>query len=703
MGRSSSKPGAPPAPDSSAWRGLALQWLLLAGAVILVYSNSLNVPIHYDDELILQVPQVQESPWDPQTVLRMNRRRLIPNLTLVWGVGLTHEASSRGYLVEGSVVLHHCLSMLFHALNAVLVLALLRRAPALARSPPVPFFAALLFAVHPMQTQAVTYIVQRHEVLASTFILLAVISHVEWTRAWDAGHTKRFVCWMGSLVLFAVLACLSKEIAAGLPLLILGWEFAFGAGQGKPWAERGARLFQRTAPYLLVSVAMVIFAWRSIRQWPAGDAWPGMSYPLTQMRVHWSYWSLVFWPVGQSVDHAVAPSTTILDPWVFLGWIGLLSVTVAGILAVRRWPIFSFAVLWHLSALMITSSFYPIRDALVEHRLYLALIGDMTLAAWLLGSLLPRCLGLAGAAPRLGAAFCVVLALLLGGATHRRNAVWESWFTLWSDAVAQAPNKARPHMNLGVALGKLADEAVERGGKAEALRYHRQSIKSYETSLGLKRRAQVYYDLGLAWGNSAVLLPDLGAADQVPRHHEQAVAAFLDALRMNPKMTRVYYDLGNIYYDQIVLSGKPVFEEAIEAFDRAIDASPKKPSAFKNRAQVRILRMQALSKGDDPLTSAQRLEILEAAYVDFAETVRLEPQRVVEHRQAGEVALNLGILHARGGDLEAAQRYISGATQHFDDYLERAPDARQDPGVARSLTQLEQLREGMPAPDRGPR
>ena len=131
MGRSSSKPGAP-ASDGSAWRGLVLQWLLLAGAVILVYSNSLNVPIHYDDELILQDSQVLDSPWDPQTALGMNRRRLIPNLTLIWGVGLTQEASTRGYLAEGSVVLHHCLSMLLHALNAVLVLALLRRAPVLA-------------------------------------------------------------------------------------------------------------------------------------------------------------------------------------------------------------------------------------------------------------------------------------------------------------------------------------------------------------------------------------------------------------------------------------------------------------------------------------------------------------------------------------------------------------------------------------------
>jgi hypothetical protein len=186
-------------------------------------------------------------------------------------------------------------------------------------------------------------------------------------------------------------------------------------------------------------------------------------YALTQGVVIPRYLRLVVLPWGFNVDHDV-PIAAGLTAGVAAGFAFLAALLGCGFHSLRRWPLGGFAVLWFFLALSVESSFLPIQDVMVEHRMYLAMPGVAMLCGlafvWMLGRWRTAAT-IAGA----------VLACLLCALTFMRNEVWRTPLGLWQDALEKSPRKPRPYVNVGVALyhQERLDEAISYYCKALAI------------------------------------------------------------------------------------------------------------------------------------------------------------------------------------------------------------------------------------------
>ncbi len=468
---------------------------------------------------------------------------------------------------------HRGVNLAIHLGSALLVLALVLsgfRTPRVRSSVLAPqawavgLVAGLLFATHPIQTQAVTYVVQRLTSLATLFYLLAAVLYVRWRLARDGGEAgwRSWLAYGGSL-LSALLAMRSKEIAFTLPLALLLLEAVFFDG---PWRRRilGLAPFLAAmalipATLLLSSAPALAFEQDVIEPTRVQTDMARLDYLLTQFTVVARYLGLLVLPVGQTVDHDVALRTSLADPAV-LGSAALLlalAAAAAGLLlgtspgrarpldpAVR---LAALGIAWFFLALSVESSVIPIVDLMYEHRVYLPFAGLSISVATVLA------LGVRRIAPgrtaALTAAVGLLVAALLGGLTWRRNQAWASEVALWTDAVEKTPRKARPRHNLGVALNAL-------GRRAEAMALLREAVR---------------LDPGYALGHESlgVALSDAGRPAEAESH-------FRRAIELDPKAAAPWYDLGTLRFDS------RRYAEAIPFLEQAVARRPGYADAYAN-------------------------------------------------------------------------------------------------------------------------
>jgi hypothetical protein len=374
---------------------------------------------------------------------------------------------------------YHVVNVIVHVLACLAVFGLalaLWETPRLRASPLAPHrlgfatAAVFVFACHPLQTQGVTYIVQRMASMGTLFYVAAVFFYVRARVAPDLGRPALplFV----AAVLCALSAWFSKENTVSLPVMLLLAEAAL-------FDRRNVHKLAALLPTALVAVAAPILwrlvigwndlpgadelsAWEKIRQLTMRTFSPAelrtgtgpLRYFLTQALVVPRYLRLAVLPVGLNVDHDV-PLVHGVTPAVLGGLLLLGALVALGLVSLRRRPLFAFGLLWIFVALSVESSFLPINDVMMEHRMYLAMPGVGLLAAGALMSVQRR-------RPRTAALAAAALVALLPVLTYARNGVWRTPVTLWSDAVRKSPGKARTQLNAGVAFhmeGRL-EEAV---------------------------------------------------------------------------------------------------------------------------------------------------------------------------------------------------------------------------------------------------
>jgi tetratricopeptide (TPR) repeat protein len=371
----------------------------------------------------------------------------------------------------------------FHAVGlglhlAAVLLAFAFLAPLLRRAGhPRPRGVALvvagIFALHPIQAEAVAYAAQRSEVLASLLYLLALALLDRSATGWGTG--RGVAAWAGGGVAW-LLAMGAKTIAISVP-----GAFVVEQAVVAPASERGAAPLRRRALRALVLAAplLALGAWsaalhfRSFATNPGGGA--GFSetplssgaYFLTQLRVQWLYLRLLAWPRGLAFDRSFEPS---------LGPDGAVLAAGAGAVALLALAAFlwvhaerstgprpaerlaAFGILFWFVALSPTSSLVPVTDLAVEHRVYLASLGPFLAAAVgadaLLYRLLPR--------PRAAVAAAVLGSLVLialGLALASRAQIWRSAEALWGEAATASPDSTRAWTNLALELQHRGDRA----------------------------------------------------------------------------------------------------------------------------------------------------------------------------------------------------------------------------------------------------
>jgi hypothetical protein len=365
-------------------------------------------------------------------------------------------------------------NILLHAVNASLVFFFIRRLARRLRTADesgaivIAAVTALVFALHPVQTESVTYIAARSNALATSFCLLALLA---WLRGREAGTGW---WWMLIVALLYVAALASKETAAVLPLAML---LCLAA-------ERTRTRRELVVPLALCALCVVLFVL----------AWPHLPYdyllrtslavrgPLENLAVQaqgvsWLAGQLVLWS-RLNADPMLLPIDALSAQALGQGAM-LMVLLVAGIVGLRRWPAVAFGVLWFFLWLAPTNSLIARLDIANDRQLYVAIIGP----AWLLAH------GIAGL--RLPAwMIALPLALLLCLGTANRNAVYATEQSFWQDVVAKSPHNARAWNNLGMAEAIACQADAARDSFMEASRRDAKFVQP-QVNLALLERGEL--------------------------------------------------------------------------------------------------------------------------------------------------------------------------------------------------------------------
>jgi hypothetical protein len=358
---------------------------LIAGLAFIVYSNTFQVPFHFDDRPnILQNPsiRIQVFSWDRVEEFVKNTYRESIRLVSYFTLALNYSVG--GFDVFG----YHLVNLLIHAASGVLLywfLILTFSLPSLREtyrpvSYKVALFASLVFITHPVQTQSVTYIVQRMTSLAGMFYLLSMTLYIKGRLS--PGKT-RFVYFSG-VGLSYLLGIFSKENAAILPLFIALYEFYFF--QKFDLSHRGRKIVLGLAVMLLILSLIGFTVWGRRYAQLITEGFELRTFTfweriLTQARIVLYYLSLLAYPHPSrfNLDYDFPLSKTLLDPATTL----ISIIIIAGLIGFSIWeakrrPVLSFCILWYFGNLVIESSIFPLEIAF-EHRLYLPSVGPFIL------------------------------------------------------------------------------------------------------------------------------------------------------------------------------------------------------------------------------------------------------------------------------------------------------------------------------------
>lgn len=518
-----------------AWEWSAFAALVVAGG--LAYLNSLGGPFVFDDEgtIVGNASIRQLGPWWEPLLTPAGgvttSGRPFANLTLAlnyaWG-GL----DVRGY---------HLVNLAIHLAAGLVLFGLVRRtfgqAPALARwrqaEWPVALGTAAWWLLHPLQTEAVTYVSQRTEALMGLCYLLTLYAFLRGTEG--EAHRQR---WYALAVVACLLGMASKEVMVSAPVIVLLFDRTFVAGRfAAAWRQRAGFYVTLATTWLLLAALVIGTGGNRGATIGFGVDVPWWRFELTQFPALMHYLKLVGWPEPLVFDYGLQwadDGASLVLP--ILGVVGLVAATGIGL---WQYPTLGFCGAMFFAVLAPTSLLPGIRQTMAEHRLYLALVP--------LGSILV----LGGYALVGRRAWLIVAATVvgLGLLTAARNRVYQSEIALWSDTVAKNPTNAFAQANLGHALAK-ADHATA-------------AVVAYQAALQLAPDSlDVRRNLGL-------VLLQAGRPDE-------AVACWDGLLRVSPEAADVQYDIGN------ALTQLGRLTEAIGHYQTAVRLSPDFADAHCN-------------------------------------------------------------------------------------------------------------------------
>lgn len=643
--------GAPGAPSGlSGPGGVLLAAALLSVAVVLAYSNTFHASFVFDD-----IPYIEEN-----TVIRELGNFWPPSGTRYF----TYLSFALNYHFGGLEVFgYHVVNTAIHIVNSVLVfiiVSLTLRTPAAAASTlarsggavPAGFalaiFTSALFALHPVQTESVTYLTQRFASLTAMFYLLSVALYAGW-RLTSPRLSVRPLYVLA--IVAAAVAQMTKEIAFTLPFAVILYELVFfsGANDGPGPRKRAGYLF----PFLLLLAIIPVNLF--FPHQPSGgeetieemvrrlqvtelETLSRYEYLVTQFRVLVTYLRLLVLPVGQNLDYDYPRYTSFFAPAVLASFAFLAAVfagavyTLARSVKSRALPgmLASFGVLWFFMTISIESSIIPIADVIFEHRLYLPSFG-LFLAAGAGGAALWQRVVPGTRTVGFLLVITLVCSAVFGAATYKRNFVWQDQFTLYDDILRKSPEKPRVHYDLGniyYKAGRL-DEAIE----------------SYRLALALDPEyANALNMLGVAYR-------DLGMV-------ERAVGPLAEAARLKPYRARFHNDVGYAYY----LAGD--IDHAIAALKEAIERRPAMSEAHNN------LGLAYAAKG-----------LMGEAIDEFTRAVGHKPENAAAHYNLADALAGAG---RYGEAADHYRRFIETAPEHLRSYV---------PAARRAIEEMEALRE----------
>jgi len=616
-------PALPPRFFARPW----LPALALVAAVVLAYANTLHAPFLFDDGgAVTRNPTIRDltslavlrPPADGSTTTG----RPVVNLSFALNFAVSGENA-------GS---YHALNLALHAAAALALLGIVRRTlrlPALsarwgASAPSVAFFTALLWALHPLQTESVSCIAQRTESLCGLFFLLTLYGFIRATG--PTPHARR---WFAVSFFACLLGMATKEVMVTAPLIVLLYDRTFLATTfAAGWRARRGYYAALAGTWFLLAGLVLLGGGARGTAAGFGLGVSGWNYLLKQSEAVVLYLKLSLWPYPLVLDYGTAVARSVADVW----WqgpvvLGLLALTVW---ALVRKPLLGFAGAWFFVILAPSSSFVPlIAQTMAEHRLYLPLASLLVLAVLAAHRLL-------GAR-----ATALLAAVAVGGValTAIRNHAYRDELTIWTDNITHHPSGARGHQILATVLQQRgrADEADAHFARAVALDPNYVSAH-YGWGVALLDRGRIAE--AIAQFETAVRLApshadahlNLGNALLRAERPATAVAHYEAALRLKPAAD-AHYDLGLA----LIATGRAA--EAAAHFQSALALNPALPEAHYQLARL-------ADRAGDPASAESH----------YNETIRLLP----DHADA---QAHLGLLLARAERLPAAAAHLRTAVR----------------------------------------
>lgn len=598
--------------------------LVIMAFGMLAYANTFSVPFQWDEgSYIIENPVVKDLGYfsDTSKAAQLGKEfakkalylksRYVGYLTFALNYWL------HGFNVFG----YHVVNLFIHILNAFLVyfLVLLTfRTPFMNKADlrinprTIGLFSALIFVVHPIQTEAVTYIYQRITSLVAFFYLLALVLYIK-ARIKQAEakvkneiktekHNELTSTSASTLTFYflslvsVVLAMKTKENAFTLPFVILLYEFFFFSDDIK---KRALRLLPFVLTLSIIPLMLIDV------QKPLGEmlddigevtartrvAMLRTDYLFTEFRVIVTYLRILVYPANQNLDYYYLPSHSFFEPQVIYSFLLLSAIAGLGIwlfLKSRQgkpaFRLIAFGIFWFFITLAIESSIFPINMVIDEYRAYLPSAGIFMAAATGIILIWPRI------TIRSYFAILLIAAGIFTTATYRRNAVWKTSESLWSDVVQKAPLNARAHNN-------LANARMKEGKLKQAIEGYLRTIKLEPDHVNAHNNICFAYRLQ-------------GDMDKAIEHCERA-------LRLNPDKSKVYNNLGNAY------AAKGMYDKAIENFLVALKHDPEYADTHNN------LGAAYMYKG-----------MPELALEQYQIALRLNPEYADAHSNLGNVYMS---------------------------------------------------------------
>ena len=578
--------------------------VVLATMCIVAYHNTFHAPFIFDDfESIRYNPTIRRlwPIWDA----------LSPSATkMVGGRPVINFSLALNYAVCGtSVPGYHALNLAIHILAALAVFGVVRRTmlqPVLndrfrAVASGLALATAIVWAVHPIQTEAVTYVSQRAESLMGLFYLLTLYCFIRGI----ASPKARL--WFILSIVACLLGMATKEVMVTAPLMVLLYDRTFVAGSFRAaWTQRWRLYMGLGGTWLVLGYLMAGIQYRGAG-YGLGVTW--QAYALTECQVVVNYLWLALWPHPLTFDYGtdmIIRHAAEAVPYALI----LMLLAAGAVVALKRWPAIGFTGAWFFVILAPTSSVVPVAyQPMAENRIYLPLLAVITMVLGGGDHLCRNLWARFGWPDRLRvwlqAGIAMGLAFALGIATIQRNAQYRTAESIWADVVTKRPGSARGHANLGFAL-------LDDGRATESIPHFLDALR---------------IDPG-----DPIVRCNLAAALVASGATNQAASELEGTLRNTPDWAPAHAALADI------LANRGEWKAAQEHYAAALAIDPNEETARFNLAQL-LTRM------------GQR----EGAITQYTEVLRLDPRNATAH-------YNLANLLAENGrESEAISHYSAAA------------------------------------------
>ncbi len=533
----------------------ALVGIILLGG--LMYGHTLHVPWYLDD-----IRAIVEN----QSIHRF--REALHDIFVV-SRGVVNLTFALNYHFGGtSVVGYHLANIFIHLITSWLVFLLLKRVSR--ERILLAFGGGLIFVAHPLQTQAVTYIVQRMTSLAAMFFFLAVYLYIL-ARESDVHQPIRHWLSYGGALLCGALAVLVKQNTAVLPAAIFLFDRYFLSGEKRLSSQQ---LLAYVVPFAAVPLWLAMDRLLVPVLTEGGLANVGgvvpdlihlrnlspINYLVTEFSVIWYYLRLLIIPYGQALDYDYPIVASIWTVKNLIALLGIAALLTAATFLRKRLPLVSAGIFWFFLGLSVESTIIPL-DPIFEHRLYISLFG-LILVVMAGFARLPRRTALI-----IGTALIGILAVL----TWQRNQLWNDPIAFYLDNLKRAPRSERVHLDLANAYRK-------QGRLAEAMPLYQQALKINPDYVLIHINLSKLYVIQKDFSKAVAILQEgirrnssyyklynnLGVIYNMLGKFNEAAAYLQKGVQLEPDNATLHFNLG-LAFDRLER-----YDEAIEHFRRAI-------------------------------------------------------------------------------------------------------------------------------------